>query len=376
MVLLFYILATISWAIFRAESIEQSYGDTVLYILGDFFFTRYFFLLDLSIYEILVIIIIILVIIIIAWKFIEKPFLLNIDKSISRKAIFTLAIILIMIFSIVGSSIYFLNGMLFRHPDAVSIYEQARWEWYPNSIYGELEQQADQLIPGKFGLEDMKISSLIWGDSHAMALIPGIDELAKKYGLAGSILSHSVNAPLLGISIKNNNFNSLIFNENVMSYIKSHPDINTVFLAAHWSSYKPHELKLGLRNTIDPIIEMGKKVVLVTEAPSLKVENIVYLIYYNWRFPLKLSTIDYVSSSIDKYLDKNKDVNSIMLELSDNKNVNVIHLESILFGKDGNSIFLYNNIPLYRDGSHLSTYGSQFVSPIFEEIIKGIADSS
>ncbi len=54
---------------------------------------------------------------------------------------------------------------------------------------------------GKIGVADSgEVGVLVWGDSHAMAIVPAVDEALKQLGLSGQVITHSETAPIYNFS--------------------------------------------------------------------------------------------------------------------------------------------------------------------------------
>ena len=64
----------------------------------------------------------------------------------------------------------------------------------------------------------------------------------------------------------------------------------------------------------------------------------------------------------------------ILKEIEKFPKVTIVHPESMLFDNKGNIIFMFKKKPIYVDRDHLSTEGSIFISPVFEEIFQKMAN--
>ena len=350
-------------------------------------FAKYLIFRDLTPLEISEIILATFIISVLSLKFIERPFR-GIQPVIpNRRILFSFSIMVMLIVSMIGCVICLQDGMSWRYPEANKFMEEKQWEWYPNSVYGELEQPANNLQPGKCGEAKATPSFLLWGDSHAMALVPGFDKNGKKYGLSGFILTHSSAPPLLGIYKTNSLFDVSEFNNNVLSFIKTHPEITTVILAAAWSHYTDNRLlkeegikknsvsllKKGLYETVSALQGINRNVILVNDIPYLKNYDSPRIFYLKMRFPEYYSISDSISPTFAEYNKINYSTQFIIDEIEKNLKVTVIHSELIFFDKTGRSRYELNNIPLYRDADHLSTYGSYIVSSAFDSTFKNIS---
>jgi len=82
---------------------------------------------------------------------------------------------------------------------------------------------------------------LVWGDSHAMAVLPAFDDRAKQYGVRGVAVTHSATPPIysersleLGKGMTGEKARE--FGQAVIQYIQLH-GIRQVILVANWSTY-------------------------------------------------------------------------------------------------------------------------------------------
>jgi peptidoglycan/LPS O-acetylase OafA/YrhL len=74
---------------------------------------------------------------------------------------------------------------------------------------------------------------VIWGDSHARALIPALRAAAQEAGIAGIALTNSGCRPLVGV-YRESKSRCLHFNQAVIDYIAAQPAIRKVFLVGYW----------------------------------------------------------------------------------------------------------------------------------------------
>ncbi len=79
---------------------------------------------------------------------------------------------------------------------------------------------------------------LVWGDSHASALIPAFEELSKTLGQKGVIAANPGCPPLLGVEGAGQTTAKCdAHNAQVLAYIRAHPSIERVVLVGRWGLY-------------------------------------------------------------------------------------------------------------------------------------------
>jgi len=352
-------------------------------------FAKYLIFRDLTPLEIAGIILATFTISALSLKFIEQPFRGNQPIIPDRKKLFVLSAIVMVIASIIGSVIYFQNGVPSRCLEAnEKIAGAEHWDWYDNCEYGKIEVSMDGGIIPQIGVKNIMPSFILWGDSHAMSYIPAMNDLSNKYGLSGFVTTLSSTPPLIGIDI-GKNLVVYNFNKKVIAFIKLHPEIKTVIISAFWAAYTNNgaislndidrnytncktNLQLvnsSLAKTIDTLQSMDRKVILIKDFPSLTFDPV----RGTWLSVKYKEFYKLPNDSYNGYYNENKNINTVLFEIAQNKNLTLLSPELRMFDKAGHVIVIANNKLLYRNATHLSTEGSRFVSPVFEEVFKTMA---
>ncbi|MBV5302723.1 MAG: hypothetical protein JZU70_00735 [Chlorobium sp.] len=269
--------------------------------------------------------------------------------------------------------IHLTSGIPSRSPNGYEILKAtAMWDWYENNEYGQIEVNMNRGIIPQIGVKNVKPNFALWGDSHAMSYIPAMDILSKKYGLSGCVTTLSATPPIIDIDAS---LNIAKFNSDVITFIKSHPQIKTVFIAAYWSYYIKSEddlrlLTLGLTKTVDTLQQMKRKVILIEDFPSLSFEPIRYL----WLTSIYKKLIINPDDNRTMYYKHNKNINKVLFELSQKKKILLLSPEHKMFDKAGHVIIFDNNKLLYRNSDHISTEGSRFLTPVFDDVFKNMVN--
>jgi peptidoglycan/LPS O-acetylase OafA/YrhL len=231
---------------------------------------------------------------------------------------------------------------------------------------------------------------LVWGDSNAMHLVPGIHATRGEHSVVQA--TKYVCGPLVGVAplglkvgmTQNQQWakSCIDFNESVLSYLEKNNSIKTVILSSFFSQYLTYdnfelisgengtgvmnlknrmELSLfAMRNTIKRIRGLGKKVVIVAPPPALNFDvgrciervdrDLPNFGKYKDCSPLR-SEIEEFRATVYQYL-------SIT---SNDNDVNVIYFndylerdKKIIPAIDGDNIFIAN--------AHLSYSGSLYLA--------------
>ena len=133
---------------------------------------------------------------ILSWKFVETPFRKRILFK-STLQIFTFAGIATVILLFASISIKKFQGFPARFPTSALQYEKGSTD---RAFLNQLILK--DALTGNFieiGLKDksLPVDIFVWGDSHAMAVMPIIDILCKEYSIRGLAATHSSTMPLI-----------------------------------------------------------------------------------------------------------------------------------------------------------------------------------
>jgi peptidoglycan/LPS O-acetylase OafA/YrhL len=224
---------------------------------------------------------------------------------------------------------------------------------------------------------------MVWGDSYAMALVPGLRQVFKGEGIVQATKSNC--GPLLGMSAvdpaqgwtDSAARNCIRFNDSVMEFLQGRNDVDVVVLSSPLDYYvapgttgillqgeagtpgsvhpSARIVVSGLLKTIAAIRSLGKDVVIVAPPPSSGVDIGSCLERINsggWYLGAKNCSIP-----VEVYRDKGRAVREILDEVSVSGDVEVISFDRVLCGATACRTAL-GGVPLYRDEGHLSYRGS------------------
>jgi peptidoglycan/LPS O-acetylase OafA/YrhL len=230
-------------------------------------------------------------------------------------------------------------------------------------------------------------SFLLWGDSHAEALMPAVDQSAAEAGAGGFFAGAGSCPPLLGVTIfegrKNRRCPS--FNEEVMKAIESKPDLSTVILAARWAGYveqrPPGEpgarwvLSVGRRSdsgdqdnfdvfaegldkTVGRLKAAGKSVILLNSTPEIT-WNVPRALFYRIHFGMAVPE----PPTLDDVRRRNGRVDQVFLKLARRRDVSIIDLPGHLCRP--RCLVEHEGRPVYHDDDHISRFGATRVIATF-----------
>jgi peptidoglycan/LPS O-acetylase OafA/YrhL len=322
-----------------------------------------------------------------SWKFIEKPFRQKGKLFPRRKVLFGATLTTMFLTSATGAWINLQDGMTRRNPLGGEILAQAQWEWHVHGnqpLYCNLEIEPGFSQPGRCGVADQLPEIALWGDSHAMAWVPGLDKIAKEHGKSVLIFTHRSYPPILGYDQFRSSIDTNALSREVLSSISQDKSIKTVVLAAAWFDYfhlykVPRDIdgeitfgmaKQGLHEVVGELDRLGKKIIVMADIPWLKdTEYTVRSFYLHSIFPDAYDIRQLVPSpSLEEYLYMNKRILSVFQELKQKSGVEILHVYQNFFQNGEDCLLHVNKVPIYRDSGHLSTFGSRHFSYVFDTI--------
>lgn len=223
-----------------------------------------------------------LVLSIFSWLVLENPIR---SKRIlpSRKMIFAVSLIGIVIFVFCGRILRHNDGWPSRFPPVTDIYLKDAKTFWEKSNACLKSSASEDLEPCLLGAPGQAPVFLLWGDSHAAAWTPGLEAIAKEYGLAGLEYDMHSCGPVFGFQNPPSNDDDkklcLQFNNDLPEVIKKY-GIKHVCLAATFGAYiggrkesasqaiAPSLLKEQLRDTVERLEKMGLTVWVLEGVPE------------------------------------------------------------------------------------------------------------
>lgn len=339
-------------------------------------FGRYYLIRKATPADITTWLLVILLLSTLSWKFAENPF--RSKAFLNKITIFKLAGINMLLVTLVGIFIYFNDGLPGRFKEqtlnAVNISD-------PGTKWGKCERKfdntSDLINLCHIGANTGKVNFLVWGDSHAEAIAPSINKSAKEQMVGGLIVFNYGCPPLLGINLLNMDY-CYGHNMEILGYINNHPDIKTIVLIARWAVYTNKDINnvllfdRGLNNTVNELTKLNRDIVIVTQVPEIG-----YYVPSAYSIAVRtnrdLNKI--LAPTLQEYQLRNNSVlNTIYSIEQQHENLYIVDMAKALC--TDKCLVTLDNVPLYRDDNHLSSYGSHYVSYIFDPLFIKISKSN
>jgi peptidoglycan/LPS O-acetylase OafA/YrhL len=352
-------------------------------------FAKYYIIRPLSGLEISLLLAVILAISTLSWRFVETPF--RSRRFLSTRQVFAFGFGTMAIIITAAGVVYRFDGFPSREgptPLVDFLDKEA------TNHYTDCADVTDGFKSCVMGDKSQPASFILWGDSHAASLRRAVERAARKNGLSGLFTYKLSCPPLLGVA---RDFSAITapcneYNEGVTRYLAAHSEISTVILVGRWSfyvegsDYKPPEssglflagfpdqkshaakneqiVEFGLGQTIQTLLDMNRKVIVVSPVPEIgyDVPSANFIAVRSGR---DLNQI--IAPSIDDYLARNQSTLSILSKLQEEHEIQVVEPWTALCVENECRVTI-DGIPLYKDDDHLSLFGSELVSIVFEPI--------
>jgi hypothetical protein len=322
---------------------------------------------------------------VLSWRFVEAPFRRRPPAGPGRAAIFaasgagTLAICALSL-AIVTS-----GGFPGRvPPDIRAIYVGAE------DVSPDIDRCLNR-TPGE-GLCRLGVAGsseiLLWGDSHAAAIMPGIDAALREAGLGGAAVVASACPPLVGVNRADRGAGlaCAAHNDDVVELLRATDDFPTVILFARWALMAEGDRFRGeggppallrsvnetlpfgqaadnyaifakaFRRTIDVLRDSGRHVILIDGVPEI-----------GWSVPDRLGDSRFIGSpvpaqpTLDVIEDRNARVNALFAEAATDPRIDRLSLVPELCTPV--CAILRDGRPLYHDDDHLSLFAAERLIP-------------
>lgn len=338
-----------------------------------FVLARYYAVRDLTLGEKGLLVLCAILLAILSWRFVERPFRGR-SGLLSRASLFQAAAAATALLVLVGMAGYLTNGMPARFPSRISLLAAQIEEPVPYrdtcfapSLEAPVTGRACRL--GREGAP----AFLLWGDSHALALAPAVDQAAFRSGRTGLLVGKSACPPLMGMG----DTGCRAYNDKVMALLAHYPGIDTVILAGRWTraagvngwSLMPATAALsqadafgaGLERTLRELLARGIAVKLVRQVPEI-----------GWPVPSAMARTSLYGHDLP--------ASPSLLEHQMQQGMVSSHLDSLpgrypaqlldpaeMLCPAGICLVQQDGRPLYRDHHHLNPHGAALLAALFEK---------
>ena len=322
-----------------------------------------------------------------SWRFVETPFR---ERRLlaGRRQILLAAGVGVLVLGLAGQALRWTNGLPWRLPDQALQYAKGK-EWRPELMRCLANDKTpDDKLFCHYGTQASTASkALVWGDSHATALIPVFNDGAQKHGVSVILASSPGCIPVEGLEFDQT---CARFNRRVEQALKPQ-SVGDVVLVARWSLYLygdakgdlghalrnssgryerasvEQRLAEGLRATVRKLRDGGHRVWLVKEAPLQQFSPP----YRLSRLAMLHRPTDDVGLAVTEHFKRQAFISQLFAQIAAaNSGVTVVDPAPALCDSSGLCRVELNGHSLYTDDNHLSEIGARFVAPVLEPLFK------
>ncbi len=317
---------------------------------------------------------------VLSWRYIETPFRRRTPASSQRKVFLGGAMTTLLL----CSGAWFVvraGGIESRFgPEVLRILEA-------NAARRELPQRsmAAADVPeglARIGAEGGAAGVFLWGDSHADAVMPGVDLACRTLGLAGQAATAWVTPPVKDWYKPHGhglNAEAPAYNRLVMDHIRRltvdgrRP---TVILAGNWVYYLEdpadrEAFAAAMAGQIEELRQAGCRVVVLKQFPFYR-DNVPRNLALKLHFG---SEIFDLSMSNAEFLSQREPQEKVFSEIASRfPDVLFVDPRQDFLGPDGDMRQVCEDgEPLYADHGHVSPHGAERIAPRFVEAIRAAA---
>lgn len=337
-------------------------------------FARYYLIRPLTRIETAVVVAAAFIAAALSWRFIETP--IRRRSFASRPWIFAGAALASLPIVAFGSLAFISHGFPTRYiGQARKLVDGTDDVW----------KRRDQCL-GKIchvGAADVPESFILWGDSHAGAVAPAVEQFALAHGLSGLVAYQGACAPLLHLRRFDQRFDCEGFNQSVLDKIQAH-HIRNIFLEGRWALYaegtrykdepggpalltpsrEPEqdyaEFKRLLSLTLQRLQALNAKVIIIASTPEIGIDVPTALARQ------LLSGISFpVAPQYAAFLDRQRRAFQMLSDAAQEYSAQIVYPHQLLCNRSTCAI-VKDQRPLYSDDNHLSAHGAMVLTPIFE----------
>jgi len=324
-----------------------------------------------------------------SWRYVEQPFRRS-ASHLSSRTLFRLAGAGAAMAIALGAAGWTMGGLPQRYSPAIQriLAEANDWEPRRSTCFNRSPSRIVRGDACLIGAKGAKPDFLLWGDSHADALLPAVSDAAASKGRAGYVAAHGHCAAALGVSWSKAK-ECVAFNAAVAK-IAMRPEIKTVVLDARWAPdagepgvrkgatdiaeltdsqstmSSPAETRAafirGMTRTVRMLAAAHKQIIIVGGTPEFPMPvptELAKMALYGKQWPLVPTRAEYLA--------RQEPVYAIFENLQRRYKLTIVHPEDV-FCPGTICVAMLDGRPLFRDYSHMSVFGARHLTPLFKPL--------
>ena len=309
---------------------------------------------------------------VLSWRYVETP--LRQRRALrSRRALFTAAGAVTSLLLMAGLAVEWTGGMRSRLPKEILQFADGSLDHrdYP-MVTPEAAERGD-FIPLGLVSSAVPITLMVWGDSHAWAVMPALDELCQKHGRRAVAAVYPATFPALGYVSTNPHSlreRSPAFHEAVRRFIISQK-VTDVLLVATWNGHfdegNPEQAQQALIKTVRSLKAEGVRVWLMKSVPTYTQTNSIPKALA--RAVMMGEEPGLVGKTLADHETASRTQTALFAELAA-EGAGILDPMPRLSTPEKRCRVSVDGHSLYRDHHHLTVFGAGYLAPIFAPIFE------
>ncbi|MBE2286406.1 MAG: acyltransferase family protein [Prosthecobacter sp.] len=305
-----------------------------------------------------------------SWRFVEQPFRKRVVCG-TRRSIYGFAVTCSASLMLLGLGVHRAQGIPSRIPAAAQGYADGRFD----SLYRK-EVSLDQARRGEFinlgGQQaGTSVSVLVWGDSHAMALLPVIDDLCREKGMRGVAAVHYQTPPLVNYECRGSyslKENTPAFSSAVVDFIRD-KKVPRVILTAAWNYHFEEgggpRIQQALQETMVQLKAAGARVWVMEDVPN-----------HTFDVPRGLASAVLFGGNVASLglpLEAHRSASAVqheVLQAVAPQNYTLLDPAVVFLNSEGLCRVASDGNALYTDNSHISAHGARLLRPLLAPVFE------
>jgi peptidoglycan/LPS O-acetylase OafA/YrhL len=309
-----------------------------------------------------------------SWRFVERPFR---ERQVfrQRKQMFTFAVVSTLTLLATGLTLVNSSGLPSRFSDDVLRFASGRNDvkFFTSQPEGLSLKDAQSGSFAKLGAKDQDATPdlLIWGDSHAMSVLPALDALCNQQHLVAVAAVHAATPPFLDFPFTDPDGlkeDCKPFSEAVIQHVAT-TKVPRVLLVANWPGYlrlaKPEAVQSGLKSTIDALKGLGCRIWIMPSVPAYP-NDIPQLLAHS---ALNGLSTDDLGMSLEKYRQQTIDQTQLFQSSCGDFALEILDPIPFFGGAENRCLLQTNGYSLYSDNHHLSIHGAEHLRQLFMPLV-------
>lgn len=303
-----------------------------------------------------------------SWKYVEQPFRRRAVCS-TRRSIYCFATLCSVSLFLLAFGIHYMNGVPARIPTEVQAYANGRFDCAFRKEVSLAQAQHGEFIR-LGGDAGGPLAVLVWGDSHAMALLPVIDDLCREKGGQGVAAVHYQMPPLVNYQSRGHyslKEKTPLFSAAVLDFVRSKQVPHVVLTAAwnyHFDEAGRKHIRQALLETVTALKEAGAKVWVMEDVPV-----------HTFDVPRRLAAavlfggekVEAIGLPLDVHRADCIVQHEVLQELAP-QNYTLLDPAGLFSNAQGLCRVATGGHALYTDASHISVQGALLLRPLLSPV--------